>query len=154
MIFSGKRSQSGSLAESVIRLAAPKGWVTIETIPVGSDGAAPKMPQPLSPAYAALSIDIARARLAAELLTLRTRWLTAPLRLPRILILYMRVRQATTLANAIAASAAAQAAAKLCQPTDVIGSLGDNISRRSATDANCASRLSTALPAASENTRG
>lgn len=154
MIFGGKRSRSGSLAESVIRLAAPKGWVTIETIPVGSDGAAPTMPHPLSPAYATLSIDIARSRLAAELLTLRTRWLTAPLRLPRILFLYLRVRQATTLANAIAASVAAQAAAKLGQPTDVISSLGNDISRRSATDGNSASRSGSASPAASGNTRG
>jgi hypothetical protein len=98
-------------ADRMVRLAAPKGFLTIEILPAGPDGAPPKMPSPLSPAYAVLSVDIARARLAAELLTLRTRRLTAPLRLPRVFLLYLRLRQATTLANAIAVSEAAQEAA-------------------------------------------
>jgi hypothetical protein len=103
----------GPTADRMVRLAAPKGVLTIEILPAGPDGAPPKMPSPLSPAYAVLSVDIARARLATELLTLRTRRLTAPLRLPRVLFLYLRLRQATTLANAIAVSAAAQHATGL-----------------------------------------
>jgi hypothetical protein len=100
-----------SLTDSTVRLAAPKGFLTIETIPKGPDGASQKMPAPLSPAYAAMSVDIARARLAAELLTLRARRLSAPFRLLRVFFLYLRVRQAAILAQAIAASTAAQNAA-------------------------------------------
>jgi hypothetical protein len=99
------------MAERTVRFSAPKGYLDIQTIPTGRDGTPPAMPPPLSPEYAVLSVDIARARLAAELLTLRAKGFTAPLHLPRVLFLYLRVRQATTLANAIVASARAQQAA-------------------------------------------
>jgi hypothetical protein len=102
--------RSSRSADRTVRLAAPKGVLTLDVLPAGPDGLPPKMPPLLSPAYAALSVDIARARLAAELLTMRTRPLTAPLRLPRVFFFYLRLQQATTLANAIAASAAAQEA--------------------------------------------
>ena len=95
-------------SDRIVRIATPKGVWTIDVLPAGPDGAPPKMPSPLSPAYAALSVDIARARLAAELLTLRSRRLTAPFRLPKLFFLYLRLRQVTVLANAIAASTAAQ----------------------------------------------
>jgi len=99
------------MTEGMVRLSAPKGDFDIQTMPKGPDGAPPTIPPPLSPAYAVLSVDIARARLAAELLTMRAKRFTAPLRLPRVLFLYLRVRQATTLANALAASMVAQQAA-------------------------------------------
>jgi hypothetical protein len=108
MIFGHLRHRARSMVDGAVRLAAPKGRLTIDTIPPGTHGQPPKMPPPLSPAYAALSIDIARARLAAQLLTMRKRRLTAPLMLPRVFLYYLRLAQATTLANAIAASAAAQ----------------------------------------------
>lgn len=111
MRFRRFRSRAGSMTNRMVRLAAPRGFLTIETIPRGPDGRSRKMPPPLSPAYAAMSVDIARARLAAELLTLRACRFSAPFRLPRVLLLYLRVRQAATLAQAIAASATAQNAA-------------------------------------------
>jgi len=99
------------MTEGLVRFSAPKGNFDIQTMPKGADGAPPAIPPPLSPAYAVLAVDIARARLATELLTMRAKRFTAPLRLPRVLFLYLRVRQATTLANAIAASMTAQQAA-------------------------------------------
>jgi len=113
------RRQSAAVSEHIVRLAAPRGFLSIEIIPKLPDGSVPPMPPPLSPAYAAMSLDIARARLAAELLTTRASGFRAPFHLPRLFFLYLRVRQATVLAQGIAAAAAAaQVGAKESDSSD------------------------------------